>query len=564
MANIFPERLPENVIHDPMRRAERAMYESLSRLPDSFDVFYSVAWQSRNFRNVRDGEADFVVTHPEKGLLVIEVKGGSISFDAATGQWYSGIYPINDPIVQATNNQHELVRKLEEMPEWTNEYLTSGHAVAFPDVLVENTNLRLDLPREIVLDHASVANMEGEIRRVFDYYSGESGRPNRLGAERMIIIRKLLARSFHIKALPQAQLKLGDVMKEEVQRLIALTERQMMILDFLRTRRRAAIKGCAGSGKTMLALEKARRLASEGFEVLLTCYNFALAEYLAKIAPEGVTVMHFHGLCRELVKDAGFMIRPVKNEKELYNIVLPKMLIEAVSKTGPMFDAIIVDEGQDFEEDWWLSLVNLLHDQDQGILFVFYDDNQNLYRGSNNITMVVEEAPYPLIDNCRNTQKIHQLVSAFHQEGSQLRCPGPLGRPATIHSYTDSKDMQRQIGALLHHLIKDDGIAVDDIAILTPRAQERSALKAGSILGNFSLTTADNAPGMYQVKVSSIHSFKGLERQVIILAELDNAMGYSPDEVLYVGCSRARTQLILLHDKSWNMEATTKVKAHAG
>jgi len=564
MATVYPEKLPDSVLQDPKRGAERRMYEALSKLPDTFDVFYSVAWQARDLRNVRDGEADFVVSHPDLGLLIIEVKGGNIRFNAISGEWFSGDFLIKDPIAQATKNHYELTRKLAELPEWVNTYMTSGHAVSFPDVLVENTNLRLDLPREIVLDHSSLDHIEGDIRRVFSYYSGEYGRPNPPGSDRMSIIRKLLARSFRIKALPQAQPTLGEAMIAETQQLVALTERQMMILDFLRTRRRAAIKGCAGSGKTMLALEKARRLASEGFDVLLTCYNVALAEYLSQVVPEGVTVMHFHGLCKELVKEAGFIVRPVKNQKELYDVVLPEMMLEAVGKTGPMFDAIVVDEGQDFKEDWWLSLVNLLHDQDQGILFVFYDDNQNLYRSTQQVSLVVEEAPFPLVDNCRNTQKVHHLVSAFHKQGDQLRCPGPVGRPTAIYSYTDPKDMQRQISAILHHLVKDDGVAVNDIAILTPRGQERTDLKAGVMLGNFSLTTTANARGAYQVQVSSVHSFKGLERQVIILAELDNAMGYTPDEVLYVGSSRARTYLILLHSAGWDMETARKVKAHAG
>lgn len=543
------------------------MYAALAQLPDSFDVFYSVAWQARDRRFVRDGEADFVVSHPELGLLVIEVKGGDISYDGVTGKWRSGQVVLGkDPVVQATNNHYELLRKLEELPNWGLGGITSGHAVSFPDVLVENTPLRLDLPREIILDRTSLDNIERDIRRVYNYYAGDTGRPYSPGKDRFYLIRQLLARSFRIKALPDGQTKpkLGEVMNAEIQQLITLTEHQMMILDFLSTRRRAAIKGCAGSGKTMLALEKARRLAAEGFEVLLTCYNIALARFLATLVPEGVSVAHFHGLCRELVQEVGFTIRPVKNEKELYDVVLPEMLIAAISQTGPMFDAVIVDEGQDFKEDWWLSLVSLLHDQDQGILFVFYDDNQNLYREANHISLVVEEAPYPLLDNCRNTQKIHHLVSAFHQEGSRLRCPGPIGRPAEVHAYNYPQEMQRLLSKILHRLVIEEKVSRNEIALLTPRAQERSALKANTTLGNFTLTTDASPKGAYQVQVSTIHAFKGLERQVIILAELDNAMSYSPDEVLYVGCSRARTHLILLHDAGWNTVIKTKVQAHAG
>ena len=119
----------------------------------------------------------------------------------------------------------------------------------------------------------------------------------------------------------------------EDDRLINLTERQMLILDFLSNRRPAQrFKGCAGSGKTMLAMEKARRLASEGFDVLLTCYNAALATSLARHVPERITVMHFHGLCRELVKEAGFAIRPIKINKSFMMWSCPRCWLKLLIK----------------------------------------------------------------------------------------------------------------------------------------------------------------------------------------------------------------------------------------
>lgn len=558
MSIIYPERLPESILNDPMRAAERKMYSALQKMNDSFVVFYSVAWQTRTSAgNVRDGEADFVVAHPELGLLVIEVKGGSISFDGASGEWYSGSHEIKDPAEQAKKSRYELLRKLQDIPGWGDSWMTIGHAAAFPDIVVENTDLKLDLPHEIILDNSSLENIEPEICRIFKYYAGAEGNAGASGRKRLEIIKKLLIRSFQIRT------PLGVEMEYEDDRLVSLTERQMLILDFLSTRRRAAIKGCAGSGKTMLALEKARRLAGEGFDVLLTCYNAALATHLARHAPEGVTVMHFHGLCRELVKEAGFAIRPVKDQHELYDKVMPEMLLEAVDQTGPLFDAIIVDEGQDFKENWWLPLVNLLRDQDQGILFVFYDDNQNLYRGAKQVSLVVEEAPYPLVDNCRNTQKIHGLVSKFHQDGQLLRCPGPLGRPPEIFEYSDGKGIQRLLGQILHRLVNEEHVSTQDIAVLTPRTQDRSVLKDNSHIGNFTLTTSAEPRGNFQVQVSSVHTFKGLERRVIILTELDNSIGYSPDEILYVGCSRARTHLILLYESGWSINARSKIQSYA-
>jgi hypothetical protein len=82
------------------------------------------------------------------------------------------------------------------------------------------------------------------------------------------------------------------------------------------------------------------------------------------------------------------------------------------------------------------------------------------------------------------------------------------------------------------------------------------------LIGNFTLTTSSEFDAPNQIQVSSVHTFKGLERRVIILAELDDSMGYSPDEILYVGCSRARTHLILLYEDSWSISAKNKVQSY--
>lgn len=557
MSTIYPEHLLESILNDPMRGAERRMYEALAKMSDAFVVFYSVAWQGKSRDgNVQDGEADFVVAHPELGILVIEVKGGGIRYDGAVDQWHSGGHKIKDPALQAQSSRYELMRRLQDIPGWGEDWLTTGHAVAFPDVVIGKTDLKLNIPNEIILDGEDFGDLEAAIRRIFSYYAGAGGKAGALRHPRLELLKKLLVRSFNICT------PLGVEMAHEDERLVELTERQMLILDFLSTRRRAAIQGCAGSGKTMLALEKAHRLAELGFEVLLTCYNVNLAHFLRKRAPEGVDVMHFHELCREIIKEGGFAIKPVRDERELNEIVLPEMMLEAIDETGPLYDAIIVDEGQDFKENWWLPLVSLLRDQDHGILFVFYDDNQNIYRGGQYVAQAVEEAPFPLVDNCRNTQKIHALVSEFHQDGGRLRCPGPAGRPPEVIPYVDAAGMERELKKVLHRLVVDEHISAQDIALLTPRGPERSELKAGTKLGVFTLTKSAEPEGL-QIQVSSIHSFKGLERRVIILAELDNAIAFTPEEILYIGCSRARTHLILLHDAAWAAPLRSKLQRHA-
>jgi hypothetical protein len=157
MTKLYPEHLPESVINDPKRQAERKVFDALSKLGAPFVGFYSVAWQSRRDGRASDGEADFVIAHPELGILVIEVKGGGIAFNAETGEWTTtdryGESFVIDPVEQARRSHYTLLHKFKELPEWDrSRFLTIGHAVCFPDFVVRNKALKLDLPREIVID----------------------------------------------------------------------------------------------------------------------------------------------------------------------------------------------------------------------------------------------------------------------------------------------------------------------------------------------------------------------------------------------------------------------------
>lgn len=552
MANIYPERLPEHILSDPRRAAERAVFEALTQLPDSFNVYYSVAWLSRRLTGgAQDGEADFVVAHSELGVLILEVKGGSIAYDAATNQWSSvnrngEVFHIKDPAAQARTNKYALLQKLQDMPGWSPEWLTIGHAVVFPDTIVSNVQLRPDLPKEIILDGSSLTEIEQAIRRVFAFFHQADGRTGRPGADRLQVLNELLAKSFNLRT------PLGIELTYQDERLIELTEQQMQVLDMLSFQRRATICGCAGSGKTMLAMEKARRLAAEGFDVLLTCFNVQLAEHLTSRAPDSVSVFHFHGLCEYLIKEAGIKAIPPRDADRYYNQFLPDLMLEAVESLGSQFDAIIVDEGQDFRDNWWLALNELLREPKTGVLYVFFDDNQNLYQGVTQLVNLIDSSPFLLVENCRNTQQIHRLVATFHQQGSRLKARGPLGAAPQWLPYATPEEMVRILRRTLHNLVNEEAVSPQDLIVLTPRAEARSVLVEGLTLGNF-LLTRKRPRSFGQIQVNTIHQFKGLERKVVIIAELDEAAHRDKSLILYVGCSRARVHLILLHEQGFSL-----------
>jgi len=499
------------------------------------------------------------VAHPDLGLLVIEVKGGSITFDATTNIWTSisregNIYLIKDPIEQARKNKYALLSKLQELPGW-HGWITLGHAVAFPDIEVTGGRLRLDLPQALVLDRRKLQNMERAIYDAFAYWQGEEGR-GKLGAKRLQQVTNLLARSFELRT------PLGVELDAEDERIVQLTQEQMHVLDMLRAYRRLAVRGCAGSGKTMLALEKVRRLAAEGFNVLLTCYNIPLANYLAQHVPENVDVFNFHNLCKVLIEEADIYAPPPRDREEYYNNFLPEQALDAIAELGPQYDAIIVDEGQDFREEWWVVLMSLLHDEKEGILYVFFDDNQMLYEGRTPLPNFLHmPPPLSLTRNCRNTQSIHHLVRQFHPRGDELESIGPPGRDPVRLTYESHNELKRLIRRTLHELVNENRVRNEDIVILTPRGKHRSTLSDGLTLGNFTLVwRKPERPN--EIQVSTVHRFKGLERKVVILAEVDPWAHRDPEtmlKLLYVACSRARTHLIILHNHRLNWEALNSI-----
>jgi superfamily I DNA/RNA helicase len=106
------------------------------------------------------------------------------------------------------------------------------------------------------------------------------------------------------------------------------------------------------------------------------------------------------------------------------------------------------------------------------------------------------------------------------------------------------------LGRALHRLVDEESVEPKDIVILTPRAEVRSALKDNVSVGRFALTRK-NRRVPNQILVTTIHQFKGLERRVVILAELDETAHPDKNLILYVGCSRARVHLLLLHDHNF-------------
>ncbi|HZD80849.1 MAG TPA: AAA family ATPase, partial [Actinomycetota bacterium] len=344
----------------------------------------------------------------------------------------------------------------------------------------------------------------------------------------------------------EVRIPLKLAFEEEDRKIVELTDDQAWILSFIAHRKRAAVTGPAGSGKTLLALQIATRMAGAGHRTLLTCYNRRLAEHLRASTGDipRLEVRHFHDVCVRLAQEAGMELPdPTEDlDPDYFEHRLPEALKRAASRLGPRYGAVVVDEAQDFRAWWWPALLALHEEPDDGFLYLFADDNQNLYEGGS-LPIEPDAACPPLPANLRNTRSIHEFISVFYEGASTSVGKGPTGRPPQILDYRNDEELVHLLTVVLRDLVDQEGVPLEDIVVLTPSGRGKSRLRARARVDGFQLS---ETPGPDTVLTASVHGFKGLERPVVILAELQDKHREELASYLYVGGSRARNHLIIL------------------
>lgn len=529
--------------------AERRLYEAfLEQLGPEYVVYHSVDWvlaAPRPGAGPIQGEADFILAHPLDGLLVLEVKGGRLRYDPEGRRWLQagrhGEHVLDeDPFHQARGEMHSLVDILKAQPGWDRWRPSYGYGVAFPDGAYE-ADAHPGAPAAVTIDRHDLDRLPQRVKEIMRHWRSGA---RTFGAEGMEALDRALG--FRVEIRTPLKLEFD----EEDRTIVELTQDQSYALANLSHLRRAAVVGPAGSGKTVLAVHIAERLAARGRPTLLTCFNRRLAGELSRQAGDTphLEVAHFHGLCSRLAREAGLTVPNVPSDDEgsrdHFERVLPDLLAQAAGILGPRYHAMVVDEAQDFRESWWPALLRLHEDPDHGLLFVFADDNQNLYGGT--LPIRSDEPTWPLRANLRNTRSVHDFVSVFYRGKEPPLGKGPLGHPVEILGYRDEEELAHLLLVVLRNLA-EESVPLEDVVLLTPAGSSRSALQQRGRVDGIPFA-GEPAPGA--LLVSSIHAFKGLERQVVILAEIEDKHRDELGSYLYVGGSRARNHLIVLAAES--------------
>jgi hypothetical protein len=226
--------------------------------------------------------------------------------------------------------------------------------------------------------------------------------------------------------------------------------------------------------------------------------------------------------------------------QELWDRQVPERLVDAIVATEERYDAVVVDEGQDFAASWWSPIQWLLEDEEDGIVYIFMDNNQRLYDRSRELP--IDSEPFSLTLNCRNTRHIHDFVKSFFSGESVPQVDGPVGRPVEIIRCRDSSDLGPAVLAKFQRLFGREKVDLGDVIVLTGHGARRSQLNGLQGEG-FRIEVGPRKKKC--VELESIYGFKGLERPIVALADLEDLDEDRIDRLMYVGASRAQSHLLV-------------------
>lgn len=535
--------------------AEAKVYQSLKEnLSSDYIVFFQVSWiLKREEQQARDGETDFIICHPNKGFICVEVKGGGIGFDSLSDEWYSidrrnHKNIIKNPVGQALRAKYSILNKLYENPSWKRlniHNVIRGHTVFFPDISNSDKVSRNDMPSLLIGTSANFEMIETWVNGVFEYWHNDDSSQSPIGKAGIDIMKMTFSRSFEVKPL------VSILLQEQELKRIQLTNDQVRILDFLQSQRRAAVRGGAGTGKTVLAVEKAKRLAREGFNTLLVCYNRQLADYIKSACDniDNLSVMSFHQLCykkitiankksgRNLLKEAELTYPGT----DLFDVQYPAAFSFSLDIISEQYEAIVCDEGQDFGDEYWLPLELLLSDYETSPFYIFYDDNQNIYSRVKSFPSIGE--PYTLVSNCRNTNQIHSAAYNYYN-GIAVDPPGINGDEIQYIEASGVDIQAKKMHGKILDLIVNQNIQAKDIVILVFDAVMKNeyynSLKK-QILPKPNTWSEEGIQSECTVLMDTVNRFKGLESSVIFLWGMDSVDLDKYQSLLYVGLSRAKS-----------------------
>ncbi|GGA48120.1 DEAD/DEAH box helicase [Dyella nitratireducens] len=597
MAKLIPTR---NSCLGRMRSGEKRLSERLEqKLEDDYLLWYDVPIGRHQCR------PDFVIFHPRRGLLVLEVKDWAPERIIADKTQFTlitqrGVVKETNPLMQA----HAYAVRI-------NEELERDPALIHPTQHRHAGKLIMPWAYGVVLANISRKQFtDGELEQVIpghlvicrdDMYESVEAEAfqERLWAmfPQVFPCALTLPQIDRIRwhMFPELRVEWGEgqfglafgqdgasTTAIDIPDLIRVMDMQQEQLARSLGDEHRIIHGVAGSGKTMIlgyrAMHLARTLAKP---ILILCYNKTLAARLGQLMGERgladkVQVYNFHSWCRAMLKAYHVPLPP---EGDGFFEAMVERVMHGVERDQiPRFQygAVLIDEGHDFEPEWYRLIVQMVDPSTQSLL-VLYDDAQNIYGKANrpaftwkSVGVQAQGRTTILRINYRNTLEILSVARRFAQalfderiaddDDVPLIAPESAGRRGAIPILIRTENASAELHAIVERirLEQQQGRTLSDVAVLFRNHWEGEKIHQALQHAGIASRHADGGgksslfSGEDSVKLVSMHSSKGLEFPVVIIPGLGALPKHGQDEaqearLLYVAMTRATEQLILLH-----------------
>ncbi len=338
----------------------------------------------------------------------MEVKGGLIEYDGPQDQWTQNGNPLKTgPERQASANTHSAIDFLGPMVSDINV----GWCICFPNCSwPANAGGPSGVVRSIIIDEAGLLEVARSVDFINTYYKRQFKREGCTKRVAGDIVNKLTRGIGFVR-------QMGTRIAKDSKQLLEVTQEQFNVLEDLAVNPRMAIKGYAGSGKTLLAQEFARRKLEQGKSVLLLFFNRMIVNKVRYGFDRNsrIDCQTFHSFARARIAEVhpGWWNEQEKRDEEFWNTDVHLKLADINIQEDQKYDTIIVDEGQDFKRSWFETLESDLTDTERGSFIVFYDENQDVFKHWEDLPWRQAVARKVLTKNCRNTKKIVGYLKAI-------------------------------------------------------------------------------------------------------------------------------------------------------
>jgi len=558
MAIMMPPQVPESCKSD----GEREIFQRLKDDPETKDWTVLHSLDVAEHRRQIWGEIDFVVIVPRKGVLCLEVKA-THNLRREQGAWFYARDSAPDyrgPFKQASEAMHS-IRGLLAREHRDLSAVIFYSAVIFPYVLFDEKSTEWHDWQVIDRSKFSSDPISQTINRILDlsrlhlaskptssWFRPELNEPSPRQCDQLV---KFFRPNFEFHRSNKS------LIADNEAELIRFTQEQFECLDGMGLEKRVFFTGPAGTGKTLLALEAAKRGYLKGETVRIVCYNLLLADWLkeqvAYMAPS-VTAGTIGQFMNEVAKPTNI---PSGGSLEIRLKELSTLAIDALIQADAIdysVDQLIIDEAQDLLSPPFLDFLDLTlkGGWSSGSWRIFGDfQNQKIFgEGDMGPQEFIQEraeyAPtYSLRVNCRNTPRISQTVELYSGlDPGYSRVLRPDNNfDCRVFFYADSAEQERLLAEHLDSFYQDN-FKGGDIIVLSAKIE--SAAKNMSISPWKDRLTPLTGTTGGQVPYHTIQGFKGMERPAVIITDIEDIDPDYAKSLLYIGLTRGTSRVTAL------------------